>query len=103
MVIGLALFFYTIIPSDSHFSQEPCVYAFEGNTKLVLELFYVLPFVVYILLPTETKWIVSIPFLLTALAWIVAIVLQRKRIWTKGQPFRFPGKFGTSSVCCEKV
>ena len=93
MAISIALFVYIIMPSDRRFSQESCLDAFEKVNKAIIRLFFLLPFLLFydffILSPFLVSFLVLLPILLIALAWFIAICLQRREIWRKGQPFRF--------------
>jgi len=88
MSIWITIFIYIFQPSPAHFSQESCEKAFDGVDKRVLQYFYVLPVLLFIIATTTEKWIVSLPFILTAFAWTVALFLRRREVWRAKEPFR---------------
>jgi hypothetical protein len=85
--LTLVIFVYT---SPAHqFSQPTCTHTVWD---MLIELFYaagamfiVAGFTVSPLLAA----ILALPFVGTALAWVVAIVLQRRQIWEAGYSLRF--------------
>lgn len=78
----MGLLTYVTLPSQiSAFDQEECE---RGNA--LINYFYFLPIIIFKTQPLWFGIIIGIPFGLTAIGWIVALILKRKEIWAKPTP-----------------
>lgn len=86
-VIWLALTIYSFLPQNTlHFAQSSC----KPQPQL-LNFFLITPISVGLMERKEKPWlgaVVAIPFFLIVLAWVVAILLKRRVIWPRGEPYR---------------
>jgi hypothetical protein len=84
MGFWIGMFIYVTLPSNlSNFQQEDC----EQNNNGI-KFFFALPLLIFVDRPTWMQFLGALPFLLTAIAWVVAILLRRREIWPPGEVYR---------------
>ncbi|KIJ50525.1 hypothetical protein M422DRAFT_44327 [Sphaerobolus stellatus SS14] len=95
LAIWLVLVVYILRPSSSRFNQASCEHEYS---KLVFKGFFFLPLLVFTQIyhnpsthdiADKLIFLAALPFGLVIISWIIAILLRRKDIWPKGEPFRF--------------
>ena len=80
MCFWIGLFVYVALPSHlANFQQQSCE---QGSH--VVKYFFALPLLIFVDMPVWNQCLAALPFLLTIIAWVVAIVVQRREIWPHG-------------------
>ena len=80
MGFWIGLFVYVTLPSHlANFQQGSCE---RGNN--VVKYFFALPLLLFVDMVAWKQCLAALPFVLSIIAWVVAIIIRRREIWPQG-------------------